>query len=195
METFWFYIQLGLNHVLDFGAYDHILFLAALAAPFTFKGWKQILILATVFTGAHCTSLFLAVFQLAVVPVQIIEFLIPVTIAITALSNIFYHTTDRALTANWRLHIGATTFFGLIHGFGFSNYFTMLMAAEEEKLGPLFGFAAGIEVAQVLIIFFVLGIAFSAQSVFKIKKQALVLIFSILILLITIPLLIATFLW
>ena len=57
MENFWFYIELGLNHVLDFSAYDHILFLTALSLPFTFKSWKKVLILATVFTIAHCFSL------------------------------------------------------------------------------------------------------------------------------------------
>ncbi|MEQ9582414.1 MAG: HupE/UreJ family protein, partial [Arenibacter sp.] len=54
MGNFWFYIQMGLEHVLDLDAYDHILFLAALAVPFTFANWKKILVLATIFTIAHC---------------------------------------------------------------------------------------------------------------------------------------------
>ena len=42
MEEFWFYSVLGLNHVLDFSAYDHILFLSALAIPFTIKSWEKV---------------------------------------------------------------------------------------------------------------------------------------------------------
>ena len=74
MQEFWFYIKLGLNNVLDFGAYDHILFLAALAIPFTFKHWKRVVILATIFTIAHCVSLALSVYEVMTVDVSIIEF-------------------------------------------------------------------------------------------------------------------------
>jgi len=64
MQDFWFYVKLGLDHVLDFSAYDHILFLSALAIPFTFKNWKKVLVLATIFTIAHCLSLMLSVYEI-----------------------------------------------------------------------------------------------------------------------------------
>ena len=57
------------------------------------------------------------------------------------------------------MHILATAFFGLIHGFGFSNYFKMLMAEEEDKITPLLGFATGIELSQVTVILIVLTIS------------------------------------
>lgn len=194
MQDFYFYIKLGLNHVLDFGAYDHILFLMALALPFTFKSWKKVVLLATLFTIAHCLSLFLSVYGILVVDVALIEFLIPVTILGTALFNLIY-VKSAVENRSLGLHILATTFFGLIHGFGFSNYFNMLMAEEEEKLGALLGFASGIEIAQVLIVFGVLGLSYLVLSILKVKAQLFVTIASILILLITIPMLIATFPW
>lgn len=194
MENFWFYIKLGLNHVLDFEAYDHILFLAALAFPFTFKSWKKVVLLATIFTIAHCVSLYLSVYEMVVVNSSLIEFLIPVTILGTALFNLNYikaSTENKSIV----LHVFATAFFGLIHGFGFSNYFKMLMAEEENKLGPLLGFATGIEISQVLIVFFVLAVASLFLSVLKVKSSLFVMVGSILIILITIPMLIATFPW
>jgi len=194
MQDFYFYIKLGLNHVLDFGAYDHILFLIALALPFTFKSWKKVVLLATLFTIAHCLSLFLSVYGILVIDVALIEFLIPVTILGTALFNLIY-VKSAVENRSLGLHIFATAFFGLIHGFGFSNYFNMLMAEEEEKLGSLLGFASGIEIAQVLIVFVVLGLSYLFLSVLKVKSQLFVTITSILILLITIPMLIATFPW
>jgi len=194
MQDFYFYIKLGLNHVLDFAAYDHILFLMALALPFTFKSWKKVVLLATLFTIAHCLSLFLSVYGIVVMDVALIEFLIPVTILGTALFNLIY-VKQMVEHRSLGLHIFATAFFGLIHGFGFSNYFNMLMAEEEEKLGSLLGFATGIEIAQVLIVFVVLGISYVFLSVFKVKSQLFVTIASILIILITIPMLIATFPW
>ncbi|WP_298923090.1 HupE/UreJ family protein [uncultured Allomuricauda sp.] len=192
MQEFWFYIKLGLDHVLDFGAYDHILFLSALAIPFTFKSWKRVIVLATIFTIAHCTSLALSAFDVFTVDVGLIEFLIPVTIILTGLFNLIYVYKD-AKNVGMYLHTLATAFFGLIHGFGFSNYFKMLMAEEEDRVTPLLGFATGIEFSQVAIILAILGIAFLIQEVIKVKRTYFIAIASILIICITIPLLIATF--
>jgi len=192
MNDFWFYIKLGFEHVLDLGAYDHILFLAALAVPFTFKSWKQVVILATIFTIAHCTSLALSAYDILKVDVGLIEFLIPVTIALTALFNIYRTLKDQGNTGIFFTAL-ATVFFGLIHGFGFSNYFNMLMAEEEQKLSPLLGFATGIEFSQVAIIMIVLLSAWLLQDVLGLKQKHFVLGSSILIVLITIPMLMDTF--
>ncbi len=192
MADFWFYIQLGFDHVLDFNAYDHILFLAALAIPFAFKDWKKVIVLATIFTVAHCTSLALSVFKVVSVDVALIEFLIPVTIAATAVINI-YNTLRKQRQARIGAIALATTFFGLIHGFGFSNYFNMLMAEEDEKVIPLLGFATGIELSQVTIILGVLLLGFLVQSLLRVKTKDYVLAASILIVGITIPMLINTF--
>ncbi|AZQ59555.1 HupE/UreJ family protein [Maribacter sp. MJ134] len=194
MQDFWFYIKLGLDHVLDFSAYDHILFLSALAIPFTFKHWKKVLLLATVFTVAHCFSLMLSVYEVVVMDVSLIEFLIPVTIFLTAVFNVIYLKTVQN-HRNIALHVVATTFFGLIHGFGFSNYFKMLISGAEEKLVPLLGFATGIEISQVIIVLLMLALAFVVQSVLNVKYHLFVWIASIIVLLITIPLLYQTFPW
>lgn len=194
MEQFWFYIKLGLDHVLDFSAYDHILFLTALAIPFMFKDWKKVLLLATVFTISHCLSLSLSAFEVLTVNVGVIEFFIPITIALTALYNLWTVKKSDG-EQNFNVHLVATTFFGLIHGFGFSNYFKMMIADEENKLGPLLGFATGIEVSQVLILIFALLLAFICRTVFGLKKRYFILGASIIVLLITIPMLINTFPW
>jgi len=192
MQDFWFYLQLGLHHVLDIHAYDHILFLAALALPYTFKSWKKVLILATVFTIAHCTSLALSVYGIITVDVGWIEFLIPVTIFATALFDLFYAKKEEH-TRGLAWHLGATGFFGLIHGFGFSNYFHMLMSDIEEKLGPLIGFAGGIEISQVVVILCVLVLAYLMQSLIGIKQYLFIIVLSVIIICITIPMLIGTF--
>lgn len=192
MQDFWFYTKLGFGHVLDFSAYDHILFLVALAIPFTYKSWKQVLLLATIFTVTHCTSLALSVYDLVSVDVGLIEFLIPVTIALTALFNIF-RIFKKGKTTGLYFQCLATAFFGLIHGFGFSNYFKMLMAEESEKVTPLLGFATGIEFSQVAIVMAVLAVAYVFRDLLHLKKKIFVGTVSILILLLTIPMLIATF--
>ena len=194
MGDFWFYVQMGLEHVLDLDAYDHILFLAALAVPFTFANWKKVLVLATIFTITHCISLALSVYGIVVVDVGVIEFLIPVTILFTAIHNLF-HFNKPAETRNMVLYSVATAFFGLVHGFGFSNYFKMLMAGEEEKISPLLGFAAGIEFSQILILVAVLCGNYIFRSLFGQKQPLFTQLMSIIILGITIPMLFNTFPW
>ncbi|SFW49181.1 HupE/UreJ family protein [Cellulophaga fucicola] len=192
MEQFLFYVGLGLDHVLDFSAYDHILFLTALAIPFSFKDWSKILLLATVFTVAHCFSLGLSSYGYVTPDVGLIEFLIPVTIFITALFNI-YAAKNKQTLASIKLHLVATAFFGLVHGFGFSNYFKMLMAEEENKFLPLLGFATGIEMSQILILVFALALTFIMVHLLKLKQWLYVVIASVIVLAITIPMLIDTF--
>ncbi|WP_289060080.1 HupE/UreJ family protein [uncultured Zobellia sp.] len=192
MEEFLFYIKMGLEHVLDINAYDHILFLAALAVPFSFKTWKKVVLLATVFTIAHCVSLALSAYGWVNIDVSLIEFLIPVTIMMTAVFNLLY-MRKAATVKSMQGHVLATMVFGLIHGFGFSNYFRMLMAEEDNKLVPLLGFAAGIEISQVTIVASVLVLGWVLTTVTKLSKVLFVVITSILIILLTIPMLIRTF--
>jgi len=194
MDDMFFYMQLGLHHVLDFSAYDHILFLAALALPFTFKDWKKVVLLATFFTIAHCTSLLLSVYGIVVMDVGLIEFLIPVTILSIVLFNFLYRKAakqDKSIL----LHVGATLFFGLIHGFGFSNYFNMLLAEEEEKFSSLLSFALGIEFSQVILVLSMLFLAYVFLSWFKVKPEVYTYVGSSIIFLIAIPMLINTFPW
>ncbi len=192
MQELWFYIEMGLSHVLDVNAYDHILFLTALALPFTFKSWKNVVVLATVFTITHCLALVISVYEFVVINVGLIEFFIPVTILLTAILNCIYQKSQAGHVHIW-FHVFATAFFGLIHGFGFSNYFRMMVMGEDNKVGPLIGFAMGIELAQVLIVLAVLALAYAVQTIFKIQQRWFVIVGSLLILLITLPLLYNTF--
>ena len=60
---------------------------------------------------------------------------------------------------------------------------------------PLLGFAAGIELSQVLIVLVVLAISYLFLFVLRVKSTLFILVSSILIILVTIPMLIAAFPW
>lgn len=190
MGKFRFYTELGLDHVLDLSAYDHILFLAALAVPFVFKQWKQVIVLATIFTIAHCLSLALSAFGVMRPDPTWIEALIPATIVATALGNIALVINDELGRAGI-IHSIATGVFGLVHGFGFSNYFNMLMAGEEDKIVPLLGFATGIELSQVFIILLMLGLTTLLQRFTPLKQKTVILVLSAVVIVITLPLLVS----
>ena len=119
------YFQLGFEHISDIKAYDHILFIIALCAIYRPQDWKNILILVTAFTIGHSITLALAAFDIIRFPANIIEFLIPVTILITALSN-FYQTQSsieektNLFHQNKKRNYWLALFFGWIHGMGLS---------------------------------------------------------------------------
>lgn len=193
MEDFILYLKLGLYHVLDWQAYDHILFLIALAVIYNFNNWKKILWLVTLFTVGHTITLALAAYNIINLDIAIVEFLIPVTIFITALVNLLTIKKNKQKSSN--INLIFAFFFGLIHGLGFSNYFRMLMDDTEAKLLPLLEFAIGIEIAQVIIVIAILVFGYMAQTFFRISKRDWVLVLSSIVIGVVIPMLSERIFW
>jgi hypothetical protein len=194
MDDFIFYIQIGLNHVLDLKAYDHILFLIVLAVIFVFKDWKKILWMVTFFTIGHTLTLALSAYGVLQVKSDIVEFLIPLTIFLTAMVNVYFSKRSN-INKESRFNYFIAFFFGLIHGLGFSNYFKILIDKDESKLLPLIEFAFGIELAQIIIVFIVLLLGFVFQTIFKVNKRDWILIISSAVAGITIPMMAERFIW
>ncbi len=194
MSDFIFYIKIGLYHVLDLKAYDHVLFLIVLAAVFNFSNWKKVLWMVTFFTFGHTLTLAFSAYGILNIKVDIIEFLIPLTIFLTAIANLFFAKKSNKNTESKR-NIFIAFFFGLIHGLGFSNYFKILVDEDESKFLPLIEFALGIELAQIIIVFIVLLFGFIFQTIFKLNKRDWILIISSAIAGITIPMMAERFIW
>ena len=192
MDEFQLYINLGLKHVLDWKAYDHVLFLIVLTVFYSFKDWKKVLWLITAFTLGHTLSLTLAAYNIIYVKMAIVEFLIPLTIFITAIYNIF---KVKSPPKNIKTNAFFALLFGLIHGLGFSSYFKILVDESEDKLLPLIEFAIGIEIAQITVVLFVLLFSFVVQNIFKRTKRDWVMIVSAIVIGIVIPMLIERKFW
>lgn len=176
MEDLILYFKMGFTHVLDLAAYDHILFLIVLAVVFTMKEWTKLLWLVSLFTLGHSITLALAAYKVLEFPIDIIEFLIPLTIFITGFVNVI--TTKKTSTKSNRLNLFFAFFFGFIHGLGFSNYFKMMIGQEKNKFLPLLEFALGIEGAQIIIVLSILIIGFILQNFLKTSKRDWVLVTS-----------------
>ena len=193
MDEFLLYVKMGLNHVLDFTAYDHILFLIVLAVVFSFQQLKKVLWLITLFTIGHTLTLALSAYGVLKVDVKIVEFLIPVTIFITGVVNVF--NLGKTSSSKDNINLIFALFFGLIHGLGFSNYFRMMIGREEDKLMPLIEFALGIEISQVIIVLAILIIGSLMQSFFRVSKRDWVLVTSSIVIGFVIPMMIERVFW
>ena len=186
MNDFWLYFKLGLEHVLDWQAYDHVLFIIVLCAAYTFNAWRKLLLLVTSFTVGHTISLLLANYAVVSVSSRWIEFLIPITILVTALFNLFTAGKEKRAEKIGLLYV-TTIFFGLIHGFGFAGYFKMISG--DHDILHLLEFALGIEAAQVIVVILVLILAFLVQTVFRFNKRDWVLVISSIVIGLVIPML------
>ena len=177
MNTFQLYFELGIHHIINFLSLDHILFIICLCAVYNYKQWKQILVLITAFTLGHTTTLVLASFKIVSISNSIIEFIIPITIFITAFWNLFIKKENVGKKTHWVKYLTAL-FFGLIHGLGFSTYLQSLIGNENKILLSLFSFNLGIEIGQLIIIACALIFSLILTSWFKVARRDWILIFS-----------------
>lgn len=167
-SDFLFYFKLGWSHIVSLDALDHQLFILALVAVYTTRHLKQILILVTAFTIGHSVTLALSVFDVIRFSSRWVEFLIPCTIFITALFNLFRkEKIQKKVALNYYLAL----FFGLIHGMGFANSVRMMLAKDQNIGWGLFGFNVGLEVGQVVFVILILAVSWSMLNLFKTKRR------------------------
>ncbi len=180
MTEFFIFLKLGYQHITDINGYDHILFVVALCAIYRITDWKKILVLVTAFTIGHSVTLALAALNIIEYSTDLIEFLIPVTIIFTCLTNLFHKSSDSLLDkenfspVRYLLALG----FGLIHGMGFSNYLRSLLGKDQNIIPQLLAFNVGLEFGQVLIVAITMALSFLVLNGFQVRKHTWNLIIS-----------------
>ena len=169
----WFFI--GFDHILNYQALDHILFILALVVIYDFSMIKKIIFLITAFTIGHSITLALSALEVISYDQRMIEFAIPLTIVITSLSNIINRKNNsiKFVSANYLIAL----VFGLIHGLGFANYLKALLFKRNIIL-ELFSFNIGIEVAQIIVVLAFLFLSFFISKLMFKKRENWVLFVS-----------------
>lgn len=170
MQSFGLYVQLGFEHISDLAGFDHILFLVALCAVYKIEQWRRLLILVTAFTVGHSVTLALSSLGTITIRSEIIEFLIPTTILLTALHNVMSKPsaeTKSGMNKNYAMAL----FFGFIHGMGFSNFFRALLMGDDNIVMPLLAFNIGIEIGQLMVVGVVVGIAYVFLNIIGTKHR------------------------
>ncbi len=176
MHEFWMYTQIGFNHIANLSGMDHILFVAALCIRYQLSDWKKWLILVTAFTIGHSVTLVLSVFNYLDFSTNWIEFLIPVTILITSISNMF--VKKFSFNTKFPVIYFFALFFGLVHGLGFSFYLKSLLGTQQNIALALLAFNLGLEIGQILIVMAILVISFIFVTLLKAPRRDIILIVS-----------------
>ena len=181
---------MGWEHIISLDALDHQLFVLVLVAAYSYSEWRKILILVTAFTIGHSVTLALSTLDIIRIPSDWVEFLIPLTILITAFDNILMRNQPKNLM---QLNYYLALIFGLIHGMGFANTARMTLAQEQNIFTPLLGFNIGLELGQVVVVVLILLIEFLLIKFFKLKKVHWMVFASFITLLISLKICIERF--
>lgn len=175
MNDFQFYFSFGWDHIMSWDALDHLLFITALSALYSIKDWKQVLILVTAFTIGHSITLALSVLDIVRFPTEIVEYLIPGTIVLTGIVNLYRPDVTRSsINVNYFLAL----FFGLIHGMGYANTIRFMLASDQSIGMGLFGFNVGLEVGQIVVVIILLLISYFFVSIQKVQRRDWVIFLS-----------------
>ena len=181
MQDFSMYFGLGWDHIISWEALDHILFILALAVIYRFEDWRRVLILVTAFTIGHFLTLILSVTEVIRANSEWVEFLIPLTIVITALFNLFKPNLQSATNA---FLYTLTLVFGLVHGLGYANAIRFLLV-EEQSLGwSLFAFNLGLEIGQIIVVLAALILGELVLRYTPLQRQYWVVIVSSIVILV-----------
>ena len=177
MSQFSIYFQLGLHHILNWGALDHILFIIALCIKYQFADWKRILVLITAFTIGHTISLFAVVLNFISLSNVWVEFLITVTILLTALYDVLNKKMSYS-KGKLTLIYSCALMFGLIHGLAFSSDLKMIIGNGDLVWLKLLYANIGIEAAQLILVFILLIINLISLRIVKINYREYTLFIS-----------------
>jgi hypothetical protein len=181
---------MGWDHIIGIDAFDHQLFVLALTILFTLREWKQVLILVTAFTVGHSITLALSTLNILELPDWLVEFLIPVTIIITAAANIIKRSHEQK---NLKLNYFFALFFGLIHGLGFANVLKFMLASDQSLGWSLLSFNLGLEVGQIVVVAVILLLIHVLLQYLKMNRKYLIIIVSAIVLMISLKIAIERF--
>jgi hypothetical protein len=173
MTDFELFFVEGFQHITDIKGIDHIIFIAALTSLYLYSDWKKLLVLITAFTIGHSVTLALSSMNVMEFNRDTIEFLIPVTILVTALYNIIVSSTqlrNGKSTQPMQVVYAMALVFGLIHGLGFSSYLKSLFGRDENIIVRLLSFNLGLEIGQLIIVAVLLFISFIFVRLLKLQQ-------------------------
>ena len=192
MNDFVFYFKIGWEHIVNKSALDHIFFIAALAAIYLLRDWRQVLILVTAFTIGHAITLILSAKNVINVDSAVVEFLIPCTIVFTAISNLFLKTfTSKSIRINYFLAL----FFGLIHGLAFAQTLKWILAEDQSFIVAWLSFSVGLELGQILVVLLILLLAQVFVGFLKLNRRYWTMIVSIVVFILALQMAIVRWPW
>jgi hypothetical protein len=171
MSVFHKYFDLGKEYILDYATgYEHILFMIVLFALYLLQDWKQVLYVFGVFIVSYTITLTLVTYKILPIEKPWIDFLVPSTILITAISNLFKSEDAFGRNSLQSNYYFASTF-GLVHGISFASYFGKILPTDNEFAVSLLAYNTGLMIGQLIIIAIYLAITFLLVDLINVSRR------------------------
>ncbi len=178
MPVFSLYFKLGIRHILDIYSVGYILFLVSLIVVFPVKDWKRVILLMIFFICGYSVTLVMATYKVVGYNYTIIQFLVPLTIFITSVSNILKKKEGFHYKTNFTKNYVLAILFGLIHGFGYAEYLKGPMIGETRVFGSLAGFCLGLNLGQLIIVISFMVIAYLFVNLAGVNRRDWIMVIS-----------------
>ncbi len=158
--------ELGFYHILDVTAWDHLLFVAALIAPFAPRDYKLWLGALTAFTLGHTIAMATQVALSLPLNETWVEGGVLATLVFTAGRVVWFKGAPKSNRRGWlgpELAVAAA--FGVIHGLAFAKDLGPLLPTDSGALWAAWGwFAGGIELGQLSVVVAVFAVRWMAAA-------------------------------
>ena len=160
------FAELGFFHILDVSAWDHLLFVAALIAPFAPRDFKLWLAALTAFTLGHTMAMAGQVAAKVPLNERLVEGAVLATLVLTAGRVVWFKGAPKMSRRGWlgpELAVAAA--FGIIHGLAFAKDLGPLLPSDTGALWSAWGwFASGIELGQLSVVAAVFVVRWMASA-------------------------------
>ena len=180
MSQFWNFFNLGLGQVLNIQAIEHILFLIVVVAIFSYSDWIRLLWLITIFTLGHLLAIALSMYNVVTVSGNLVYFLIPVTILLTALFSLFTAGKNRR-DGRIQIFYFISLFLGIMYGLNFASRFQAATTASSGEFLPLLEYGLGFEAGQLIVVLVAMLLSFVIQTIFRFSRRDWVMVISAIV--------------
>ena len=160
------FAELGFYHILDVAAWDHLLFVAALIAPFAPRDYKLWLGALTAFTLGHTAAMAGQVALSLPLNERLVEGSVLATLLFTAGRVVWFKGAPKTNRRGWfGPELAVAGAFGIVHGLAFAKDLGPLLPSDPGALWAAWGwFAGGIELGQLCVVAAVLVVRWMASA-------------------------------
>ncbi len=178
MSQFALYYKLGIRYILDIYHVEYMLFLISLLVVFSIKDWRRVIFLLFFFILGYTITISLASFEVIKYNIDLIEYLLPLTIFFTSFSNIFKKKDNFRYQGNMRKNYFLALVFGTIHGFSYGTYLKELTNGSVNSWGQFTAFNIGVGSGQIVVSLSFLLLASIFLSIIGINRRDWVMVIS-----------------
>lgn len=188
------FFQLGLFHVLNLASWDHLLFVIALAVPFSIDHWRNLFGWLGVYVAAHLVGFCLVYFSVLGLGDLSLAFLYPLFVVFLSLHNIFRERQSKR-SKFFGLLFTVSLILGGLHGFISTTALASNFTADNAVFVETLSYHLGLFVGLITTALVTLLIGFFGHVLLRFSRRDWIIFVSALIIGLVLPFLVKSAPW